>query len=435
MRSRIASIENLISQDPGRRNIFPLVQRDHLRLAALSLQRAERVLITSGFPIANAQAGETDGPPGALALGRALVSLGIQVGYLTDQINAPLFRALGAEPLLKQMPVSLDCEKITHLVAVEVPGRAKDGHYYNMRGQKITPHVEPIDELFLEAEAKGLVTIGIGDGGNEVGMGRVFQGVSRAIPKGRRIASTVLTDYVIVAGVSNWGAYGLVGALSVLCGRDLLPTVNDVVHSVERLVEAGAVDGVTGQSRPYVDGLPLSRSLEVLQEIRRHVLPSPLDQVETLSVGVMGIGRSGRGVARLLIAAGARVKLSDRRSVKIPPDLAGCAVEFGAHRVDFLADTDLVVLSPGVPPSLPVIQDLRERGIPVMSELEAAYQLGRPRLVAVTGTRGKRTTVRLLSDATKVSLYLNSWGLAQMDGLPWPYPVFSWNPSCTSTPE
>jgi hypothetical protein len=402
MRSRIASIENLISQDPGRRKIFALVQRDHLRLAALSLRRAERVLIVSGFPILKAGTGETDGPPGAVALGQALTRLGIQVAYLTDRLNAPLFQALGVNLLLKRTPDLLERENISHLVAVECPGRARDGRYYNMRGEEMTC-IETLDELFLEAETKGLVTIGIGDGGNEVGMGRVFQDVRRAIPRGGRIASTVLTDYVIVAGVSNWGAYGLVGALSILTEKDLLPSVRDVIRSIEDLVRAGAVDGVSGERKPCVDGLPLTNSLEILQEIRRHVLPSPLDRIEDVSVGVLGLGRTGRAAARLLLGYGARVRLSDHRSVRIPKDLANCPVERGAHSIDFLGETDLVVLSPGVPPTLSVVRTLRERGIPVMSELEVAYQLGRPSLIAVTGSRGKRSTVRtlrrLLADA------------------------------------
>ncbi len=246
MRTRIASIENTISQDPAHRNILPLVKRDHLRLAAMSLLKAERVLIVTGFPIKKAGAGETDGPPGAYALGCALEKLGIPVAYMTDSLNAPLLNAVGAAPLLEWTPDLLAQESFSHLVAVERPGRARDGRYYNMLGEDISSLVAPLDELFLEAEERGIVTIGIGDGGNEIGMGKVFLGVSKSIAHGRRIASTVLTDYVIVAGVSNWGAYGLVGALSIVSGRDLLPTPEEFALSVIMVVRAGAVDGVSG---------------------------------------------------------------------------------------------------------------------------------------------------------------------------------------------
>lgn len=396
MRARIASIENLIAKDPGHRNILPLIQRDHLRLAALSLLRAKRVLIASGFPILNAGAGETDGPPGAWAIGRALEMLGIQVSYMTDRRHEHLFRALGAEPLISFRPDLLDREDFSHLVAVERPGRARDGRYYNMRGEDITQLVTPLDELFMRAEGRKVVTIGIGDGGNEVGMGKVFRGVTRSIQEGARIASTVLTDYVVVSGVSNWGAYGLVGAISVLCGKDLLPSGSMVRESVVRVVEAGGVDGLSGRQEPKVDGLALEHTLDLVEEIRCQLLPAPLERVAGMEVGVIGAGRSGTAAARLLLKRGARVRISDRAVVEVPHDLASCRWELGRHTMDFMEGVDLLVRSPGVDPQMPVIRGLRQRGIPVLSELEAAYELDKPALVAVTGSLGKRTTVELL---------------------------------------
>jgi hypothetical protein len=396
VRARIASIENLIARDPGHRNILGLIQRDHLRLAALSLIRARRVLITSGFPILRAGAGETDGPPGALAIGQALARMGVQVVYLTDRHHEQLFRAIGAEPLIRFRPELLEQDSFSHLLAVERPGRARDRNYYNMRGEEITPLVEPVDQLFLEAESRGTLTIGIGDGGNEVGMGRVFRGVTRAVEHGAKIASTVPTDYVVVSGVSNWGAYGLVGALSVICGQDLLPSGEQIRESVMRLVGAGAVDGLSGRAEPSVDGLPLEHTLELVEEIRFHVHPSPLRRVRELPVGVVGAGQSGLAVSRLLLSRGARVRVSDERTVKVPEDLEGCQWELGRHTLEFMRGVELVVRSPGVDPRIPLIRGLRQRGVPVVSELEAAYQLGEPKVVAVTGSLGKRSTIELL---------------------------------------
>ncbi|MCU0587926.1 MAG: DUF4392 domain-containing protein [Syntrophobacteraceae bacterium] len=393
MRARIASIENTISQDPAHRNILPLVKRDHLRLAAMSLLKAERVLIVTGFPIKKAGAGETDGPPGAYAVGCALEKLGIPVAYVTDRLNEPLLRAVGAQPLLRWSPDLLSRESYSHLVAVERPGRARDGRYYNMRAEDISSLVSPLDGLFLEAEKRGIVTIGIGDGGNEVGMGKVFLGVSQAVAHGRRIASTVLTDYVIVAGVSNWGAYGLVGALSVVAGRDLLPTPEEFYLSVISAVQAGAVDGVSGLREPSVDGLPLSRSLAVLQDIRWQLHPSSLDRVKELPVAILGAGESGRAAARMLLRHGARVRLSDSARVDLPPDLSGLPHELGAHTLQFLEGAELVIKSPGIPPDSPLVLSIRENGIPILSELEVAFQLMRPNVVAVTGSVGKRDTV------------------------------------------
>ena len=271
METPVAAIERLIAQDPGRRNIAGLVQPDHLRQAALALSSAKRVAIASGFFIPAAQAGETDGPPGAKALGDALSALDIPVDYVTDAANFPLFQAQGAEPLHIYHPALLQELAPSHLIAVERLGRARDGRYYNSRGEDITPYTAPLDEMFISAEQDGIVTIGIGDGGNEVGMGRVIDEVTRSVAFGDRIASTVVTDYLIVAGTSNWGAYGLAGALSLANNRDLLPSAQAARQCVMDLVDAGAVDGATLQFGATVDGLPLDQSIDLLEQIRRYV--------------------------------------------------------------------------------------------------------------------------------------------------------------------
>ncbi len=64
----------------------------------------------------------------------------------------------------------------------------------------------PLDALFLRRRS-GTVTIGVGDGGNEIGMGRVRARVVRDVPNGAKIASVVRTDHLMVAGISNWGAW------------------------------------------------------------------------------------------------------------------------------------------------------------------------------------------------------------------------------------
>jgi len=394
MRARISAIENLISRDPARRNIFGLVQPGHLRLASLSLLKAERVLIASGFPVLSKKVDETDGPPGALALGEALQRLGIETAYLTDRLSAPLLSAIGAKPLLPFTPDLLDGQRASHLVAVERPGRARDGRYYNMFGRDISHLTEPLDQLFLEAEERGVTTIGIGDGGNEIGMGRVLRGVTRAVDRGRLIASVVPTDYVIVSGVSNWGAYGLVGALSVLKGVDLLPDEAGLTRTMEELIRAGAVDGVEGRPQASVDGLPLWRTVELVEEIRELIKPSPLRRLPGIEAGVLGAGQSGLAAARLLIRSGARVRITDLDRDP-PPDLAHCPWEKGRHSLKFLEGIDLAVRSPGLAPDLPVIRGLRSLSVPVVSELELAFELGRPFAAAVTGGVGKLSTVEL----------------------------------------
>ena len=396
MNPRITSIENLIASDPGGRNIFGLVITDQLRLAAQSLRLAKRVGIVSGFYIPQANAGETDGPPGAKAIGDALRALGIEVDYITDHWCAPLFRALDIEPMIEPQAYVTRANP-THLVSVERPGRGRDGRFRNMRGIDISATTFPLDDLFLDATRKGLTTIGVGDGGNEIGMGKVFAEALSAIDHGQDIASTVATDFCIAAGVSNWGAYGLAGALSVLSGRDLLPTAEDCMRAIDRVVRiGGAVDGVTHRREPTVDGLDLAVSIRMLENIRRQIIPSPLERGESLLVGVLGYGETGRSAAVLLTKQGHRVRISDTAGVTLERGLVVDGVETGGHTIDFLQGCDLVVASPGVREDSPIRDELHRRAVPVMSELELAFQLAPRDLIAVTGTIGKRTTVELL---------------------------------------
>ena len=396
MRHRIASIENLISQDPAGRNIFSLVRLGHLRLAALSLRSARRVLIVSGFYIPAAGAGETDGPPGALAVGRALTALGIPVAYATDSRNLPLFEALDLAPLFGYEPDRIREWSPSHMVAIERPGRARDGQYYSMRAEPLPVGDEPLDEWFLEAERKGIVTIGVGDGGNEIGMGRVFREVVGAVTHGPQIASVVPTDYVIVAGCSNWGAYGLAAALSLVSGRALLPSASEAADAVRTIVRAGAVDGATRRFEETVDGLPLARSLSLLEEIRLQVAASPLESALPLTVGVLGLGETGIAAARLALRHGHGLRLSDQAAIAPPADLQPWPAELGRQLAGFFDECDLIVTSPGIASGSPVIAELRQAGRPVMSEMEFACQIEHPRLLAITGSAGKSGTLRRL---------------------------------------
>ncbi len=395
MNPRISSIENLIARDPAGRNVFGLMMPDQLRLAAQSLRLARRVAIVGGFYIPAAKAGETDGPHGAKVLGDALTRIGLRVDYITDAANAPIFEALGISALVEPENY-LESAKPTHLVSIERVGRSRDGRYRDMRGTDITDTVAPLDELFLEATDRGLTTIGIGDGGNEIGMGRVFADTLTQVDKGPLIASVVSTDYCIAAGVSNWGAYGLAGALSVLVGQDLLPDAATLPRDLKRMVRAGgAVDGVTLRREPTVDGIPVEDSVRMLENIRRQISPSPLEGGVRLTIGILGYGQTGRAATQLVKQKGHLARISDEGSITLEQPMVADGVETGGHSLDFLRDCDLVVASPGVRPDAPIRSALHGCGIPVISELEMAYQLCDAPVIAVTGTVGKRTTLEL----------------------------------------
>jgi hypothetical protein len=152
----------------------------------------------------------------------------------------------------------------------EIPQEHHD-RCHNMRGRDVTAHHGDLAAPF-EVRPQGLTTIGIGDGGNEVGMGKVpWDVVRRNIPDGGRIACRVPTDHLIVAGVSNWGAYALAAGVRLLRGAPHDPGLWDVEGErelLELLVERGPlVDGTTGRQIAQVDGLPFHRYAEVLDRL------------------------------------------------------------------------------------------------------------------------------------------------------------------------
>lgn len=109
---------------------------------------------------------------------------------------------------------------------------------------------------------------------------------------------------------------------------------------------------------------------------------------------VVGLARSGIAAARALQARGERVVAVDRGTPAAVPE--GLEVHAGTDGLAFLAAARAVVKSPGVPREAPVIAAARERGIPVLGELELGWRLLPNEFVAVTGTNGKTTTVELL---------------------------------------
>ncbi len=115
-------------------------------------------------------------------------------------------------------------------------------------------------------------------------------------------------------------------------------------------------------------------------------------------VTVAGAARSGLAAAELLARRGAQVTLSDVRTDAPPTETLnalGVRLELGGHQTRTFTGADLVVLSPGVPPEQPVIMAARERGVPVIGEIELAYRWLQGRVIAITGTKGKSTTTAL----------------------------------------
>ncbi len=273
-------IDHLLSLDPGARRIARFFTPGGAHRAAASLARSRRVLVTTGFAVGPGLP-ETDGPPGATVLGRALRRMGRSVVYLSDPATLPLLeaalKALGEPVDLMAFPEDEPPESAgrrilrevapTHLVAVERPGRARDGNYWSARGESVAAWNLPVDVLFVR-RPRGITTVGVGDGGNEVGMGNVRPRMLRQGPLARRIASVVRVDHLVVAGTSNWGAYGVTAHLALLAGQPLLHTPDEERRLVAACVDAGGVDGLTRRREATVDGLRVEAHAAFVELLR-----------------------------------------------------------------------------------------------------------------------------------------------------------------------
>ena len=230
-------------------------------------------LIVTGFYVNGAP--ETDGPPGAFFLYNALKVIGFDVKILTDVYGAPLFEGWVPSGDLREVPVLIpDEEKFNReifsayspklLCAVERCGRTRDGRYLNMRGEDISHFTSPIDTLFIDCP-KECLAVGIGDGGNEIGMGNLKDAIAEEL---QIDPCVVPVNHLVVTTVSNWGAYGLIRGLEILTGHDLLPVPGQVTDWIAECVRRGAVDGISGDRSLKVDGFDLDQELSILKVLK-----------------------------------------------------------------------------------------------------------------------------------------------------------------------
>ena len=209
-------------------------------------------------------------------------------------------------------------EEADLIIAIERAGPSADGRYLTMNARDMTSIIAPLDELLQPAgsatafddssmmmmatmarseeeeeedEVEGdwdhrnnssktdqcrkrrVVSIGIGDGGNEVGMGALYHTIIQStIPRAAEIACVVPTDHILVASVSNWGGYALAASTALLGNVSInqcLPSEEVELLMCHSMVNAGARDGVTGELKAWVDGMPIETSLEVLRNIKK----------------------------------------------------------------------------------------------------------------------------------------------------------------------
>jgi hypothetical protein len=265
----IAIEELLVERNPRNMQVArsALEPGYYLRAARYLEGIGGNVIIGTGFPVNGTF--ETDGPVGAIALYDTLEALGanpilacrpplsdsLEDGYRVLKLAAPDLDSAGQEAQQQ-----LERLQPTAVVSIERPGLAADGRYYNMRGEDITDRAAFFDPY---VDGASCPTIAVGDGGNEIGMGNI----ASAIKELDINASITGCDVLLVADVSNWGAYGLIALLAVWAQEDLLAKVSPV-NILDYLSARGSVDGVTRENTLTEDGLEAEEGLRVIQELR-----------------------------------------------------------------------------------------------------------------------------------------------------------------------
>jgi len=147
------------------------------------------------------------------------------------------------------------------IVSIERPGQAQDGGYYNMRGESISARTACFDGFMKWAKCP---TIAVGDGGNEIGMGKVIH----ALESLDIVPAVTSADELIVADVSNWGSYGMIAFLGLWQQQDLLAKIKPLAI-LQYLSDLGSVDGVTRINQLTEDGLPPSEGQSVIDQLRQ----------------------------------------------------------------------------------------------------------------------------------------------------------------------
>lgn len=267
------AIETLLVSRNLRRmaELRPALEPGYCRRSAQILLQARRVIIGTGFPVEDTF--ETDGPLGTIALYRALEALGVEchiacadpiASALSPDFRVLQLRAFSTTEGRNEALTNLAAIKPDAVVSIERPGLAADGCYYNMRGEDISPRCAVFDYYLSLAACP---SIAIGDGGNEIGMGKIIEQV-RALdihPAATRC------DELLVADVSNWGAYALVALLEAMTHKALLCLITHEA-TLQYLSERGSIDGVTRENTLTEDGLPAAAGLALLAELQAMVV-------------------------------------------------------------------------------------------------------------------------------------------------------------------
>ena len=273
---KVSRIQAKAAQDVGRgsETLMTFARGDLFKAARRFVSgESRKALVVTGFYIPKAEhpAAESDGPVGATEICAAIRDIGGDAWLVSDAWCEPVIRG-AAKDVLPQDHVliapkgdSFDAwldgtktliaeQHIDTVIFIERVGPASDGYPRNMRGINILEWTAPLSRL----ASLGLHTIGIGDGGNEIGMGHIESyAIEDIVDHGDEIDCTVPTQELIVAGCSNWGGHAFVCSLYAMGHREVAGLLDEQWHRgvLANITAASGLDGVKLVNIPTVDGL------------------------------------------------------------------------------------------------------------------------------------------------------------------------------------
>ncbi len=200
--------------------------------------------------------GELDGPIGCAVLATSLERTGRKPAVFAPSVTHPVIAA-AREALRGGFAIEPDerapqaASTIDAAVSIERLGRNRKGVYHSIFGIPRSQH-GLVDDLFDSLNRAGRLTIAIGDGGNEIGFGKVFGRARAIVPRGREcgcpcgdgIVAHTAARHLLVASVSNFGAYAVASAMAGIAGElELAPQPEDIVKAMHAAIDAGGIDG------------------------------------------------------------------------------------------------------------------------------------------------------------------------------------------------
>ena len=275
-----------------------------LTLAAAELldRPPVRIGIVTGAAVPDHMpAGENDGPLGSVVLARTLVRMGHRVSIYTDPPAASPIEALvarygidvptvhlGLHDTVQQDAIVADLDIA---MAVERHGGNPYGNLYGVTGLPRHAFRSNVDHLFKTMTASGKPTLGVGDGGNEVGFGKVYDTLCARMPEfnlkektecGGGIFTVIPAEVLVVGTSSNIGCYGVVAALALKRGELELCHTPEEEHAIVAYgVELGLADGGSGKRIAAVDGVSVDDNavvVHLMQAIVHRALAHPGDR-------------------------------------------------------------------------------------------------------------------------------------------------------------